>query len=183
MKTSKIILCLIGLSILAIFVILKLNFYPIALTSKWIITERQFIKITNSSLAYYQKTFFVYTTSTPIADAKFQKEIKRAVLDKLIEDKIINEILSEKLGSKELEKLVNEKMANLSINNEIANASQTLYNLSLKDFKNLVLIPEAKREISKEQGIDIQEIKKSYRPIILIPGFYWQNEVLIQNEN
>ena len=182
MRTVKIILWLIGLSILAIFIILKLNFYPIALTSKWIITERQFNKIVNSSLVYYQKTFSVYTTSTPIADAKFQKEIKRAALDKLIEDKIIDEILLKKLGSKELEKLVNGKITNLSINDEVANASQILYNLSLKDFKNLVLIPEAKREILKEQGIDLQEIKKSYRPIILIPGFYWQNEVLIQDK-
>lgn len=181
MKTIKIFLWIIGFLILVIFIILQFNFYPVALTSKWIITSRQFNKIIESSLVYYQKTFSLYATGTPLADVKFQKEIKRAVLDKLIEDKIINEVLSEKLGAKELEKMTNEKLANLSINNEIANASQTLYNLSLKDFKNLVLLPEAKREILIEQGINLQEIKKSYRPIILIPGLYWQNEVLIQN--
>lgn len=180
MRTLKIFIWLIGFLILVIFIVLQLNFYPVALTSKWIITDRQFNKIVESSLVYYQKTFSVYTTSTPIVDAKFQKEIKRAALDKLIEDKIINEILSEKLGSKELERLANDKLTTLSVNNDIANASQALYNLSLKDFKNLVLMPEAKREILTEQGINLQEIKKSYQPVILIPGFYWQNEVLIK---
>ncbi len=40
-------------------------------------------------MTYYQKTFFVYSTSTTISDVKFQKEIKRAALDRLIEDKLI----------------------------------------------------------------------------------------------
>jgi predicted flavoprotein YhiN len=183
MKIIKIFAWVIGFSILVIFIILQFNFYPVALTSKWIITSRQFSKIIESSLVYYQKIFSVYTTSTPITDTKFQQEIKRATLDKLIEDKIIDEVLLKKLGSEELKKMVDQKLANLSVNDKIADASQTLYNLSLKDFKNLVLLPEAKREILTEQGIDLQEIKKSYQPIILIPGLYWQNEVLIQEEN
>ncbi len=178
MKIIKIIIGLIGLLILVFFVLLGLNLYPVAFTSDWLITQKQLNKITAASLVYYQKTLSVYATSTPIIDAELKKEIKRAALDKMIEDKLIDETLTKKLGAEKLKKSVNEKLANLSLNGEIANASQILYNLSLNDFKNLVLTPEAKREILKEQRIVLQEIKKLYHPIILTPGFYWQSEVL-----
>lgn len=182
MKTDKkIILWAAGFLILLSFILLQLDIYPIALTSKWIITSRQFNKVVASSFVYYQKTFSVYATSTPISNIEFQKEIKRAALDKLIEDKITEKVLRKILGAKELEKLVNDKLANLPINDEIAKASQILYNLSLEDFKKLVLIPQAKTEILKERGIDLLEIKKSYQPIILIPEFYWQDEVLTRD--
>lgn len=178
MKIIKIIIGSIGLLILVFFILLELNLYPVAFSSNWFITEKQLDKITAASLVYYQKTLSVYATSTPIIGAELKKEIKRAALDKMIEDKIIDETLIKKLGAKELKKLVNEKLANLSLSGEIANASQILYNLSLNDFKDLVLTPEAKREILEEQGIDLREIKKSHYPIILAPGFYWQSEVL-----
>lgn len=178
MKIIKIIVGLIGFLILIFIIFLNSDFYPVAFTSKWLIVSGQYDKIVASSLFYYQKTLSVYATSTSILDANFKKEIKRAVLDKMIEDKIIEEILVKKLGAEELKKSVNEKLAKLSLNGEIANASQILYNLSLNDFKNLVLAPEAKREILKERGIDLLEIKKSQHPTILILGFYWQNEVL-----
>ena len=102
-------------------------------------------------------------------------------MDKLIKDKITDEILIKKLGRKELKRQVDEKITNLAINNEIAKASQVLYNLSLEDFKKLILVPQAKIEILKEQGIDLEKIKKSYQPIILIPEFYWQDEVLTRD--
>ncbi|MDP3052488.1 MAG: hypothetical protein Q8N22_00855 [bacterium] len=178
MKIIKIIISSIGLLILAFFVLLKLNLYPVAFTSNWLITEKQLDKITAASLVYYQKTLSVYAAGTPIIGEELKKEIKRAALDKMIEDKIIEDTLTKKLGAEKLKKSVNEKLANLSLNGEIANASQILYNLSLNDFRDLVLTPEAKREILKEQGIDLREIKKSCHPIILAPGFYWQGGVL-----
>ena len=182
MKTGKqIIIWAVGILILLSFILLGLGLYPVVLVSKSIITSRQFNKVIASSLFYYQKTFSVYATSAPINESGFQKEIKRAVLDKLIEDKIIDEILIKKLGKKELKRLVDEKLIKLAINNEVAKASQVLYNLSLEDFRNLVLIPQAKTETAKEQGIKLEEIRKSYQPIILIPEFYWQNEVLTRD--
>ena len=180
MKIIKIIIGIVGLLILAFFILASLDLFPVAFTSKWLITAKQLNKIANSSLIYYQKTLSVYASSVPITDINFQKEIKRAALDKLIEDKIINEILVKKFGAEKLNKMIDDELAGLLINDEIAKASQILYNLSLKDFKNLVLTPEAKRGILKEQGIDLYEIKKSHRPIILTPGFYWQDEVLAQ---
>lgn len=185
MKTGKKtiigVIGILGLLILLFFILLESGFYPAVLAPKFIITSRQFDKVVASSLFYYQKTFSVYATSAPINESGFQKEIKRAVLDKLIEDKITDEILIKKLGHKELKRLVDEKITNLAINNEVAKASQVLYNLSLEDFKKLVLIPQAKTEIAKEQGINLEEIRKSYQPIILIPDFYWQNEVLTRD--
>lgn len=180
-KTIIWVIGILGLLILLFFVFPESGLYPVVLTSKWIITSRQFNKIVASSLFYYQKTFPIYATSTPINENGFQKEIKRAVLDKLIEDKVTDEILIKKLGRKELKRLVAEKITNLAISNEVAKASQVLYNLSLEDFKKLVLIPQAKTEIAKEQGINLEEIRKSYQPIILIPDFYWQNEVLTRD--
>ena len=98
MKTGKqIIIWAVGILILLSFILLGLGLYPVVLVSKSIITSRQFNKVIASSLFYYQKTFSVYATSAPINESGFQKEIKRAVLDKLIEDKIINEILIKKL--------------------------------------------------------------------------------------
>ncbi|MFA5083977.1 MAG: hypothetical protein WC475_01135 [Candidatus Paceibacterota bacterium] len=178
MKIIKIIIGSIGFLVLVFFVLLQFNFYPVAFTPKWLITSRQLDKIVASSLVYNQKTLSVYATGTPVIDADFRKEIKRAALDKMIEDEIIGETLIKKLGAGELKILVNEKLAALSFNGEIANAVQTLYNLSLNDFRDLVLTPEAKREILEEQGINLEDIKKSCHPIILAPGFYWQNGVL-----
>ena len=177
---KKIILWSIGVLAVVIFIALKSGFYPIVLTSKWLITERQFNKIVASSLTYFQKTISVYATSTPVISAESKNEIRRAALDMMIEDKIINEVLAEKMGARELKNSVDSKLAALGINDDVAKASQVFYNLSLKDFGNLVLTPEAKREILKERGIDIQEIKKSRQPIILAPEFYWQDGVLMR---
>ena len=54
---KKIIFGAIGLLILLSFIFIKLGFYPVALTSKWTITSRQFNKVVASSLVYYQKLF------------------------------------------------------------------------------------------------------------------------------
>lgn len=175
--TKKWIIGVMIFLITTCFIIIKLELYPVAFAPKWFISAREFNKIIASLLNYYEKSFAVYTTSTFVLDIGAQKEIKRAALDKLIEDRIIDEILRKNLGS-DLEKIVKDKMTNLQMSDNLAKASQILYNLSLEDFRRLVLIPQAKKEILEERGIDLEEIKKSSRPVILIPGFYWQNEVL-----
>jgi len=172
---------IIGFLILVVFIVSAFGFYPVAFSSKWIITGNQFNKIVDSSLFYYQKIYSVYSSSTVVADAAFGKELRRAALEQMIEDKIINEFLSEKIGKKELEKSVNDKISALNMSDGVVKGSRILYNLSIEDFKNLVLMPEARREILSNQGIDIAELKKSYKPVILLPGYYWQDGVLVKN--
>ena len=171
--------------------LLARGFYPVAWSWNWSVNAREFRGVLKSSMNYYGKIASLASTSTPqtekLMEEREKAEMRRAILDKLIENKIIDRILKQNLG-KDLGKIVNQKLINLAEEKtgtakNLDEAVKFLYNLPYEKFKEAVLIPEIKQEILQGQlffrGLDftkwLAQAKNAIQPIILLPDLYWKD--------
>ncbi|MEK7555297.1 MAG: SurA N-terminal domain-containing protein [Patescibacteria group bacterium] len=190
MKYKKILFWLIPLILIAggLYFILS-DSYPVALVNEQIIEARDFEKDYASALRYYQSVFKVYKEDAAKLDSQESKqEIRRATLDKLIENKLIRENLEKLIKNDELKNMVAQKIKEaVKESPDIQKGVQTLYGLSLDDFKQRILAPQAEREILEGRlyldgkKIDewLKQEKSKAKVIILISGFGWDGEGVI----
>lgn len=158
--------------------------YPIAFVGFKSISAKDFNKNYNASLNYYKKALETYSHDSKTLEAdESKKEIKRAVLDNLIESVLIEEELKNELASKDFNILVEKKMSEISETQIVDKAVETLYGFSYAEFRKRVLEPQAKREIFEgrialkgENFSDkLTEMKKAARVKIFISGLEWEN--------
>ncbi|MBN2198006.1 hypothetical protein JW698_02340 [Candidatus Wolfebacteria bacterium] len=184
MKKKWIILFLLLIIILIGYLII-IGFYPIAFVNRSPITLKKFQKVSEATVFYYQKASDIYNSGNNeiINSAEFKKEIERAMLDKLIENILINKELNNQLKSGEIKKIVNEKIKEVLLEKDIKKQVETLYNLSLNEFENELLEPQAKQEILEGRFLLnninfedwLKQTKNDSKVIILLNDFEWKN--------
>lgn len=161
------------------------DFYPVVLVDGQIIEARDFEKDYASALRYYQSVFKIYNEdATKLDSQEIKQELKRATLDKLIENKLIRGNLEKLIENDELKNKVVQKIEKTIKDVDIQKGVQALYGLSLNDFKERILTPQAEREILEGRlyldgkKIDewLKEEKSKVKVIILISGFSWNGE-------
>jgi len=139
------ILILGGFSALAVA---RAGWYPVAIVSpsggdSEIIWAKTLNKAQRAVVSYYRKLGAQITPS-------LEKEIKRALLDKIIE----NMLISKKLGQAaalEQSVVIQKTIANLSQNPQIGAGAAELYGLGLEDFYQLMVVPQAERELLEKK--------------------------------
>ncbi len=165
--------------------------YPVAFIGLKTISAKDFNKNYYSSLTYYKKALETYSQDSKTLEAdESKKEIKRAVLDNLIENILIDRELRKELKPNDLNALIEKKMSEISESQTADKAVETLYGFSFADFKELVLTPQAKREIFEGRlflaGIDFGEKMKNVRSLarvmIFLPGFNWDGKEVVSGE-
>jgi hypothetical protein len=145
--------------------------YPVALVNFSVITDQALNNTFKAAMAYYGKLKKPETSRE-----EFEKEIKRATLEKIIEHKIILENVN--LAD------VEDQLASLiSKNKDLEKGVLFAFGLSMKNFLNLVLRPQAALEILNKSLKDKNEnldkwliIKKKSAKVFILKGFRWNGE-------
>lgn len=170
---------------LGIFVVANQGLYPVAIVDYSFITAKTWSKHFDAASQYYTLYLNVKNLSSEAA-----QEIKRATLDKLIENVLVYKSLREIAGPGS-EILVADRMQKLNLErDELREATSMLYGITFEEFKQLALLPEARREILESRLLAenrnfnewLVEIKANASVILLTPQFSW-NGKRVENGN
>jgi len=164
---------------LILYFILSRGWYPVAIINGKFLSEQVLQKESDAALQYHLATS---GEKRPLPE-NFSQELRKNILDSLIEHRLIYGSLKSQLGNSFGER-VSQKLTNLKIDrNKTEEAASLLYGLTFEEFENIVLIPQAAKEILGEQVTSNQEnvqdwIKKSRANasvIILDLDFAWED--------
>lgn len=156
----------------------------VVVTAFFVVPKIPVLKVNGKNISYgkFLKIKGALEKFNSVSNLNLGDDIQEIALLNLIEQEFLD-ILIDNVDRNilfEAEKAVNEaieRTPNLSLDE----ASEELYNLSAQEFKSLVLIPQAKRDILdkyfKEKGDDILQAWASLygtAPIkVYYPGYYW----------
>lgn len=168
---------------LGAYYVVHFGYYPVAVVDRSLVTANRFE--TEYAVAYhYYLRALANSEDTDPRGRDFKIELRRAVLEDLIDQVLISRDLIVRVG-KELPEIVENKIvaAQKADLKTIEETAKLLYGLSLADFKALVLEPQAKKEIlqgrlfleKKEYDSWLREAKKNAKVFIITPEFYWQD--------
>jgi hypothetical protein len=169
---------------LGIYFYFNVRAYPVAIVNATgIISADEFEKGYQGVVHYYRAAVQTYDKANgakDLTEADLQ-ELRRAVLDSLIENKIIAAELEDRVGD-ELRNLITQKISQVGVDTtKLAPAAEALYGFSFEDFRNLILDPQARREILMEKFIaekkDFNAWLKEQRlssSVVILNGFSWK---------
>jgi hypothetical protein len=131
---------------------IRSGWYPIALVNSQLVWGSEVEKEYNSALKYYSQILHTYKGEEVSKKQikKIKKDIKQATLDKVIEKIIIADNINELMGDKKQE-LVAAKVKKYLQDPKLKAAASALFNLDFNDFKDVILIPQAERELIEER--------------------------------
>ena len=185
MNKKRILVLISSIVIIVIVIVIVGQFYPIAFVSWQPISLKSFKADYATAIFYYQRLLETYDRNQipVIESSEMQQEIKRAVLDKLIENILIHQELEKRLKNAEVERMVENKIEESLKGKDMEKEVKTLYNLSLNKFKKRILKPQAEEEIlnsrllleNKNFDDYLKEVKSKAKVIILLPNFEWKN--------
>ena len=139
----------------------------------------------NLSLAYeYYHNALIYSGSDPgkLDTPESYNELKRAVIDETVSREIIMRELKSRVYSGEINEIADRNIGKvLDENPEIKEGVEKLYGLSLAEFREQILLPQAYREILEgRMNLDNQDFnswleraRKESSVIILSSNFSW----------
>jgi len=163
--------------------------FPIAFVNWDIISQKDFNDYYRLSFNYLNKTINVYNSESKAMENETTiKEIKAAVLDKLIENSLIYKEAKSKIG-KDLEIIANQKIENALKDKNIEEAINTLFESSLTDYIQKELVPQAYKEILQgRMALNNEDFeswltlaKTNAKILILIPGYSWDEQKISAN--
>jgi len=188
MNKIRFLTILSGIIVIFGFYFVLGGFYPIALVDFKIISSRDFDKDYFGTLTYYKNALDVYDSDSALINAdEVKNELKRAVLDNLIENILIDKELKKESSSIDIDELADKKIEEAIRGKSVKEEAKTLYGFSYKEFKERVLIPQAKKEIletnflSKGENFEgkIIEVKSKAKVMIFLLGFEWNGKEVI----
>ncbi|NCO15466.1 hypothetical protein COW77_00045 [Candidatus Wolfebacteria bacterium CG18_big_fil_WC_8_21_14_2_50_39_7] len=187
MNKKKFIILILFVIVIAIVVFISTQSYPVALVNWRLITLKSFKKDSGIAVHYYQKMLETYDRNqTPVFHSpEIQREIERAVLEQLIKNSLIRQELEKQMKSGELKKMVDNKVQEVLKGKDVGKEIETLYGLSLDEFKERVLRPQAEREILvgrfflENKSFDDWLKESKAKIIILMPGLEWNGEKVV----
>lgn len=168
--------------------------YPVALVNSRPIALKSFERNFFASVNYYKKILETYQGGYSGAfslDSKTRNEIKRLLLEKLIEESLIRSELERRLSEKEIKDIVGRKIEEAAANADLGKGAEILYGFSLEEFKEKVLTPQAEREIlearlflensSSVGGFEnwLKNEKAAANVMIFIGGLSWDGKGVI----
>lgn len=164
--------------------------YPVAIVNSRLITAKALNEEYIVAYRYYAGAALLAGKREEIDNPDFKKEIRRATLNNLVEKALISKELEKRIG-KDLGGIIENKIsASINDRSNLEEAAENLYGLSLADFQEMVLAPQAEREIlegrlfleKKDLSAWLFEAASNAKVFILTPEFYWDsNKVALRN--
>lgn len=181
--TTFLVILFVGLGA---YYLVHFGYYPVAVVNRSLITANSFETEYAVAYHYYVKAL-ANSEDTDPRTRDFKRELRRAVMENLIEHSLINDDLTVRVGG-ELSEIVENKIASAQKTDmkTIEETAQILYGLTLAEFKSLVLVPQAQKEIlqgrlfleKKEYANWLQEARKKAKVFIVTPEFYWHDSAV-----
>jgi len=189
MNKKKFIILISFVIVIVIVIFISTQSYPVAFVNWRPITLKSFSKDFSVAVHYYQKMLETYDRNQTVVldSSEIQREIERAVLEQLIKNSLIRQELKKQIKSGELEKMIDNKIQETLKDKDIQKEVETLYGLSLPEFKEMVLRPQIEKEILtgrfflENKNFDDWLKESKAKIIILMPGFEWKNSQVIIN--
>lgn len=163
------------------------GFYPIAAANFDIITAKNLEKDSAAAYRYFQNALLT-SGSDPrqLEKPESRKEIRRAVLDKLIIDVLIHQKLESEFKDEFegiAEKNINQFIQN---NKNVEQGAKLVYGLEWPDFKERILLPQAYKEIlegrmflnNKNFSDWLAEEKALARVLVFAPDLEWKDKMV-----
>jgi len=145
-KTIVLFLVLIAAAIL-IYFLPQTRFGPVAMVEYNMISYKALTDISNASKQYYENINRTYNIEDNLDTTTIdESEYQRATLSQLIDDNLIDKELQNRVGG-DLSGLIEKRISDLDSDEDFKKAITGLSGLTYKDYKKLILIPQAKREI------------------------------------
>ena len=175
MKRYWIFLSIVSLTIAAAY-ILREGYYPIAMVGNTLLSARNFSKQFEAAKTYYRKAQEVYGVSSTLPTANLEE----SVFEDLIENALIHSEVEKEIG-REAPHMVAERADSFLKDSELISAAEAVYGVSREEFRDMVLIPQAEREILtgklflRGTGLAdwLLKAKQNERVLLLVPGFRW----------
>jgi hypothetical protein len=191
MKHKKFILAILAGIIGVGFYLIITGSYPVAFVDWHPITLKSFKKDYAMAFVYYRKSLETYDKDQlPVLDSSdIQREIKRTVLEQLIQNSLIRQELEKQMKSKDLKKMIDNKIQEALKGKDIEKQVKTLFGLSLDAFKESVLKPQAEKEILngrlflENKNFDdwLKELEVKAKITVLLSDLEWKNgEVVLK---
>ncbi len=179
MDRKKIIILIIGVLIVAGAAAMTFGFLPVINVAGKSISLSQYLKV-ESALSQFDRV----SQKTPSTTA----DIKKRTMGNLVEQKFLDILIenTDKNLYAKADKLVADTMEQSAAKGvSIKDAAYKIYGLSVKDFTDIILIPQAKRDVLLEYfGNDSAKLQQAWTDIykntkvkIYYPGYYWDGEV------
>jgi hypothetical protein len=167
----------------AVYFYLRNNALPAA------IVNYNFISQTDVNNYYNMSKNYLVLVSNSDSDMQIleatstQKEIKRAVIEKLIENKLIYNEAKKRAGN-DLESIANQKIQNALNGNDISDAINKMFGISVDSYIKEELKPDAYKEILQGrmtltgENFDnwLENAKNNAKVLILLPGYSWDGK-------
>lgn len=135
---------------LGAYYIVHAGHYPVAVVNGSIISQHALTEEYAAAFQYYSRVL-AKEKQVDFGSTGFQKELRRAALNDLIEKSLITGELKKRIGGA-LDVAVQTKINDAKLDEkQLVESAQTLYGLNLADFKNLVLIPAAEKDLLQRQ--------------------------------
>ncbi|TSC96655.1 MAG: Uncharacterized protein Athens071426_8 [Parcubacteria group bacterium Athens0714_26] len=160
------------------------GYYPVIAVNYHFISAAAADKYYGSAVNYLRGTIVASKADPAALDDKNQlEEIRRAVLDKLVENSLIYQEV--KAREKEnLDEKVKKKIEQVGDLDKLKEKAGVVYGLTSDDFVNLVLIPEAYREVLQDDMLSVredfnewlQEVKRKAGVFVFKKGFGWDGQ-------
>lgn len=190
MNRKWIIFLIILVALIAgIFYLISSRSYPVAVVNFSSIGYASFKKDTAAATQYYAKALETYNKGQAnlVNTPDVQMEIERAVLDRLIENSLIDKELRKIMKSSDIENIINNKIGQATEGVDISKEVETLYGLTIADFKENVLKPQARQDAlegrfileNKNMSDWLKEARSKAQVWILIPNFSWNGEEVV----
>lgn len=166
-----------------VFYILNNGLYPVALVNGSAISANEFERVATAALHFYVKSSEAVkrrTLTEEEVDALYA-EIRRGTLDKLIGERLVDAELAARFG--ERARALAEEKVDTASSDELRAAVPALYGMAYADFRDMLLVPEAKVEVLKESlgrdSLDAQtwfsSARGSARVAVFLPNLFWKN--------
>ncbi len=164
----------------------RFGYYPVAFVNGEMITARALQDEHAAAFQYYIRTL----TQKPEFDPRspeVQRELRRASLHDLVDKELISQELERRVG-KDLGAAVAGRISGANLDNKVlADAAKLLYGLELADFKEMVLVPQAKKELlegslfleQKKFDAWLAEAEAAASVTILTPEFAWDKTKVV----
>lgn len=166
-----------------VFYVLHNALYPVALVNGTMIPAAEFQRVALAGLNFYVRSQEAAAHRQLTADevSTLYGEIRRATLDKLVGERLVDKELARRLGDRALA-LADQKIAAARAD-LLRAAVPELYGTTFEEFREMLLLPEAKQEVLDEalkgESSDVQSWLTAARQrasaMIFLPKLAWSN--------
>lgn len=160
----------------------RAGWHPLALVNSRLVWAWEFEKEYQSALKYHDEAASTYkiTGLDKQTSSELKNDTRTAVFNRIIEKILISRGLKD-LAGESGSALIDKKIEKYLSDSRLEAAALALFNLNFKDFKEVILVPQAEKEIIeeklKEESRDfkswLEEKKSQARVYIFTSEFEW----------